>query len=552
MYIVDQRLAYASATTRNTGEWGISGLPAGRYRLYAQPGDEAPQVGRVYPDAWSFCEGQIIELAEDDVVAGLDMDLPIGGELSGSVADDLGQPLAGAEVTCVGVDSRVAGLRRSALTDASGRYTVRGLDGEAGGSAYSVEVEAEGWPEQLLGGVYDDAEAELYDLGPGAAVDAGRYALLPGVTVSGAVLGPDGPVAEASVHGYATSQVVDTTAGEDGEYFISGLPPGDVLIWADAPGYGLSYYPDLDRPETYLAAPEEGDALEGIELTLPAEAVLRGRVLDESQDLSGVTVLAYNDTYTVGQGAQADAEGRFEIAGLHGGTYFLYVYAEDEGYLNDFAPGADGEPAPFVVPHEGVSEEFLISPEPAAVLEGTVVDDSGEPVYGAYVYAFSADDEGEAEAAVTERDGTYRLDGLLGGDWWLEIFYVPYCEGDGGFVPLYWPGSVNPSLAGTIALSAGETYSGLDFTLPVDSDLDGMADDWEREYGLDVGRDDSQEDPDGDGFVNLDEYYLGTDPTSDSSGGGGGCGGKEGGCGGGQSLLLLPLAALLRRRRPRS
>ncbi len=478
---------------------------------------------------------------------GLDMELPEGGELSGQILDDRGLPVEGAEVSCEGVDSRVAGLRRSAWTDASGRYAVRGLDGGAGGSAYSVKVAAPGWPDQLLGGVYDPAEAALYDLGPGIETEAAPYGLLPGITISGAISGPGGPLAEAAVHGYATGQVVDTYTEEDGSYFISGLPPGDVLVWAGAEGHGLTYYPDADRPEVYLDAPEEGQALEGIDLSLPAEAVLRGRVQDEAQDLSGVTVLAYNDTYTVGLGAQAEADGRFEILGLRGGRYYLYLYAEDEGFLNGFVLDAGGEPLPFEVPEEGRSEEYLIRLEPAAVIEGSVVDDGGAPIYGAYIYAFSADIEGAAEAAVTDRDGRYRLDGLAGGDWWLEIFYTPYCEGDGGFVPLYWPGSVNPGLADTIGLRAGETYEGLDFELPVDSDVDGMADAWEREYGLDVGRDDSQEDPDGDGFVNIDEYYLGTDPTADTSGERG-CGG--GGCGaGGQSLLLLPLAGLLRRRR---
>jgi hypothetical protein len=42
-----------------------------------------------------------------------------------------------------------------------------------------------------------------------------------------------------------------------------------------------------------------------------------------------------------------------------------------------------------------------------------------------------------------------------------------------------------------------------------------MPDDWENQYGLDPLRDDADEDPDGDGVSNIDEYNAGTDPTQD-------------------------------------
>ncbi len=46
----------------------------------------------------------------------------------------------------------------------------------------------------------------------------------------------------------------------------------------------------------------------------------------------------------------------------------------------------------------------------------------------------------------------------------------------------------------------------------IDSDNDGMPDDWESEMGLDPSVDDSQLDSDGDAICNYDEYQYGSDP----------------------------------------
>ncbi|RLF70097.1 MAG: hypothetical protein DRN40_05355 [Thermoplasmata archaeon] len=46
----------------------------------------------------------------------------------------------------------------------------------------------------------------------------------------------------------------------------------------------------------------------------------------------------------------------------------------------------------------------------------------------------------------------------------------------------------------------------------VDRDGDGMDDSWEEKYGLNTSRDDSMEDPDGDGVKNIQEYKDDTDP----------------------------------------
>ena len=76
-------------------------------------------------------------------------------------------------------------------------------------------------------------------------------------------------------------------------------------------------------------------------------------------DLSGVTLLAYNHNYTLALGSQAEADGSFVAGRLRPGTWHLYFYAAAEGYLDRAGEGAfdmllSEEPAGVEVPGGGV------------------------------------------------------------------------------------------------------------------------------------------------------------------------------------------------------
>lgn len=548
----DERLNYGAATSTNDGSWSIRQLPAGRYRIRAMPGQSSVYADRFYPSEWDFCSAEAVEIDEDGSASGLDIAVPEGGRLSGTILDLGGNPVSGAAVYAQGVESRTALGTRMAETAEDGSFTLYGLDADAGQpSDWQCYVRFPTFPNQWLGGTYKDAEAEVFSVYlPGdslgsAAEDIGEFALLDGIRIAGVVYGPDGAVDAGTAFVYASSQVITSAVGADGVYEADGLPPGDVISWASVEGLATTYWPGSDRPTTErVAAPDEGMNVEGIDLDLPAETVLTLHFSaadgEGVGDLGEVSALLYNDAHTVGRGGPVDDDGTMVIDGLWPGTYDLYVYGSDGGFEDGYA---------FEGTVLATSTDVDVPLQLAASITGRLTDDAGDGVYGGYVYAFPADDPDRSYAAVADSDGYYALLGLPDGFYTVRASYVHYCPSDQGYVTVWWQEALSEEWATQLQLGAGQAFAGADFHLAADDDHDAMGDAWEQEHGLDSARDDAAEDLDDDGFSNLDEYLLGTDPNG-ATGGIGGCKGcATAGAGSAPSAFWAGIGlAVLRRR----
>ncbi|MBL8614687.1 MAG: carboxypeptidase regulatory-like domain-containing protein [Deltaproteobacteria bacterium] len=544
--IVNSALGGVELDSALDGSFRVEGLPAGRYRVRAVPSWRDDRAVRWHPSAVDFCAATAIDIAEDDVIEGVEVALPTGGRLQVQVLRPDGAPLEGATIWARPAEDSSGQYDRPALTGADGRATVVGIDLEAPAGEWTVTVSSEDLPQQLLGGTYDPAQALRFPAPTAAGVDAGTHQLLAGIRVSGTIFGPGGPASGGTAHVYSSSQVRSVPIGADGSYAARGLPPGEVIVWANVEGLAQTYYPDSDRPGERVPVADEGGFAEGVDLHAPREAVFFARFTDAETGapIPEVGGLLYNDSNTVGIGDAGQPDGTLRIDRLHGGDWRLFAWAEDEGYTDDWVRESDGAERVFPIEPGVESPVFELALRLAAGGAGLVRDDRGQP---AAVQVILVREDGLTVDDLTDATGAWEVDGLGAGSWSLRAEPVALCPGDPAVVPWYWPGTPNPDWAGRFTIGEGEQAPPITLVAPVDLDQDLMADQWEEEHGLNPALDDAAEDPDGDQYSNLDEYRLGTDPQSTTPVKTGcGCGG---GAPGSAVGALLALALTTRRRR---
>jgi uncharacterized protein len=518
----DARLGSEAAQTDASGQATIDDLSKGLYRVRVTPPAHVNLLETWYPGVDEFCLAEQLSVTNRGTVEAPTFVLDEGAEVHGRLVDEQGAPMAEVRVTGWRLAETVNTLPRSTTTEDDGTFALRGLPADASGpSTHVLQAVAEGWPSQYWGGTYGEDGALVVLTSRGEVADLGDWPLLAGITVSGTVLGPgDVPVADAEVHVNILSPYQEATAftDSDGRYTATGLPPGDVLAMVAAPGLATTYWPDADRPSDRVVVDEEGATLDAFDLHMPEEATLQGTLmLADGTPLDGATLRLHNDDSSVALALYADAAGGFVATGLHPGNYRLQVFSEALGGVDDYLRDRLGQERILRV-GAGADEDLGVLELPRGIqVFGQVTElGSGAVVHGAILYAEGTD--GTQHHAMSGANGRYTLSGLPPGTWKLWSDYQSLCPDDPSLVTRYHPGEVNAIFSDALVLWAGDQVK-WDIEMPPDADLDDMGDLWELGHGLNPNRNDADRDPDEDGYTNVAEYLLGTDPTGPLPGG---------------------------------
>jgi 5-hydroxyisourate hydrolase-like protein (transthyretin family) len=381
-----------SATTDEYGRYAIRGLPADTYTVsFSDPDGMTYASGMYSSSGFTTSSPTPVVLATGDV-GGIDISLPHGFWISGTVTDSDNNPLANVDVGSFGIGSDC----RSARTDDSGVFHLGGflagsytlVFNSGGGGGYAYGFYSDSAPGHFTP---NPDEASAITLTDSSVTDI-VVALPPSHTLSGTITLADGSRAFgvdivlcregggcdwagnpgtgdphyygqysfAVVPGVYKIYVAENRGGLDmGEHFPSGYYSSAT---------GLTPYRSQATPIDLTA----GDAT--VDFTIPDGIQISGRVVgpDGSTGLAGISVQAWigtdADRENISNNASfSGSDGSYAFMVLPGSYSFTLQFGDQSGTYSSGYYSAENGPANFIAQDTGNGSEIAFAGQPIIV-----------------------------------------------------------------------------------------------------------------------------------------------------------------------------------------
>ena len=360
----------------------------------------------------------------------INVQLPTGYSIAGTIRDSAGALLADADVYAIGTVSYGYGS-----TDAAGKYKMIGL----APGAYVIQV-APPNGKNLVDGYYTTANANhftaVYTSATKVTVSPNKTGIdvkLPaGFTISGTVTTTAGaPLANAQVGAVGPSYDSVSTSST-GKFTLRGLRAGSYKLTVSGPGgtnYLRGWYSTANSNHFVVASASStsftlGPNKSGLTIKVPTGYSISGKITNTTGTaLPYVGVSASSSTYS--NGTSTDGFGNYTIKGLASGSYKLNISPQSDtnykyGYYTSantahFTGAAASATSITVGPTKtGVN----IKVATGYTISGTITNASGTPLAEVDLYA---DNLGHYRFATTDVNGKYTIKGLSSGAQRLSI-----------------------------------------------------------------------------------------------------------------------------------
>ena len=450
--LLRQNNAVRRATADANGRFLFRDVQAGRYTLHAwKPG----YVNVQYGQRRATESGRTIRLRDDDTLRGLQLMLPRGSAVVGTVMDEHGEPIEGATVRALQVRS-VNGRRmafgvpdvRDRRSDDRGQYRLFGLlPGAYLISAFvDAAVSSPGRGDKYgYAPSFYPAAAEIRDAWP-LQVDVqrdvfGAHIVLVrsrAVRVSGVVFDSQGKPLNGTVF-LATSQRSRGIALEPrivavrGGFLLTNVTPGDYVIQATRDQEG-------NRPPEFafqFLTVSEVDPAPVFLMTAPA-TTLEGHIFIDGQasrDFGALMALApvpadldRAPRKSLGTAITLHGEGAFRMPGMAGPMRFALVGTPPGWYLKSIVVNgreATDVPYDFGVGFMQSAEARINISTAGASIYGQVTDERSKSVSEYTVVAFPTDrrkwitHSRYLKVARPAQDDSFEVTGLPPGEYWV-------------------------------------------------------------------------------------------------------------------------------------
>lgn len=321
-----------------------------------------------------------------------------GASISGRVTSDGYHGISGIWVSAW---SEAAMIGNGAMTDADGKYIIKGLDDTA---TYTVDVYDPNYAYQFIENVATGRTDVNFTLSPGASI-TGTVKDDAANPISGVWVEAWSP-STGAWGGGMSGENSDFTFNTTGTYTISGLPPANDYI--------VTVWPYNYASQEYSTAVNltQGDVTE-IDFVLSAGKYIAGTVTDANGPVAGVWIDAYSESTWGWGGAITEANGTYKITGLPDAADYVVSYWPDPGvqYKQAFYNEATTWETATRVNITGGSQDGIDLVLSAGVSISGTVTRGANPVSGIWVDAWSSS-KGAYGGANTNNDGTYSIDGL--------------------------------------------------------------------------------------------------------------------------------------------
>ena len=480
------------AQTNASGNYTIIGLGAIDYRVSVA--GTALYAGEYYDDTYIRNMAMPMTVVSGSDIGGIDFGLATSGSISGIVtSDNTGLPISGMQVmACPAPDG---GYCMSAITDATGTYTITGLGpidyrvGADGNSSYAGEYYDNTH-------IYDDAA--FVTVTSGSDTGGIDFGLAPAGAISGTVVSESTglPIPNIRVHlnqydasrGYWT-YIAGENTDSNGNYNIN-VAVGNYKVEANTCStqgtlYAKEYYNDTlsedDADEVSVIA---GQNTQNIDFSLDLGGEVSGRVTDKDTGLglSNIEVHASiflpdseDDQYMCNN--RTDVNGNYTLSGLPEGTYRIESRDDSGVYASIFYDNVFYDHfTPVSISASSTTPGINFSLPKAGSISGRVTDASSSPISNLEVNVIDFSGGDWVEDTSTEADGTYTVTGLAPGNYFVLAGDE---EERASYAPEYYD-NVNEfsrSLASPVTVASSTDTPDIDFVLDTGGSISGSVTD---------------------------------------------------------------------------
>ena len=466
-------VAGRAVETDERGRYVIDRLTPGEYTVEAR---KYGFVNRQYGQAGTAATGRSVSLRDGQTANAIDITLTRGSAIAGTIVDEFGEPVQGVEVSALQIQM-IAGRRRalrvsslgSYRTDDRGQYRLSFLapgtyvvqarvrDAVSGGSGYV--------PLYFPGALNVD-QATPMQVEIGATASAVDFTLTLSGThkIAGTLFDVAGkPTGRAQVllavserSGATQLEPTTASAGEDGTFVFPNVPPGDYVLQAiggltERDSSGVFRVTSRSFASSFVTVTAEDPP--PVQLRLSAGATLRGRISYEGlaeAPARAASLLAFPADFDRGPmigagpvGFTLNPDNSFQYTGVFGPTLIRVEPRQSDWYVKSVMfNGQDLADTPFDFGLDGTFSDIeVVVATTGATVMGRVTDDRAAPVadYGVHVFSTFRDrwftGSRWVKTARPTQDGSFRVDGLPPGDYWVAA--IGRIEGTpgGGVLP---------------------------------------------------------------------------------------------------------------------